>query len=128
MPIPYSNDLRNKVISLINKGKKQSHIAKMLDIDKSTIFRWNKSHKGNGNCNFKGYNQNQDKRKITDLVKFEELIKNNNFTLEEYSLELGNVKREAVRITIKKIGYSYKKNSGYIKNEMKRQEIDLKKK
>jgi transposase len=128
MPIPYSNDLRKRVISLINKGKKQSHIAKMLDIDKSTIFRWNKSYKRNGNCNFKGYNQNQDKRKITDLVKFEELIKNNNLTLEEYSLELGNVKREAVRITIKKIGYSYKKNSGYIKNEMKRQEIDSKKK
>ncbi len=128
MPIPYSNDLRKKVISLIKKGKKQSHIAKMLDIDKSTIFRWNKSCKENGNCNFKGYNQNQDKRKITDLVKFEELIKNNNFTLEEYSLELANVKREAVRITIKKIGYSYKKNSGYIKNEMRRQEIDLKKK
>jgi len=100
----------------------------MLDIDKSTIFRWNKSHKEGGDCNFKGYNQNQDKRKIIDLVKFEELIKNNNLTLEEYSLKLGNVKREAIRIAIKKIGYSYKKNSGYIKSETKNQEVDLKKK
>ena len=125
MAIPYSQDLRLKAINLINKGKKQVHIAKMLDIDKSTIFRWNKRYKTEGDCNFKGYNHNEDKCKINDLIAFEELIKNNNCTLEEYSLKLGNVKREAVRMAIIKIGYSYKKNSGYIKNVEKKKEIAL---
>ena len=41
MAIPYSNDLRKKVINLIKQGKKQTEIAELLSIDKATIFRWN---------------------------------------------------------------------------------------
>jgi transposase len=69
MPIPYSNDLRDKVIDLLKKGKKQSDVAKLLNIDKSTIYRWNIRYKKEGNCNFKGYNNNQDKRRIRDTDK-----------------------------------------------------------
>ena len=33
MPVPYSNDLRLKVISLIKQGKKQTEISRLLEID-----------------------------------------------------------------------------------------------
>lgn len=118
MSIPYSNDLRKKALKMIDEGMQQREVSRLLSINRSTLFRWKKRRQLEGDCNFKGYNNNQAKCKITNLVKFEDFIKNNNLTLEEYSLKLGNVKREAVRMAIKKIGYSFKKNSGYIKNEM----------
>lgn len=38
MAIPYSNDLRRKVINLIKQGKKQNEIAELLSINKATIL------------------------------------------------------------------------------------------
>jgi transposase len=118
--------IRQKVIDLLKKGKKQSDIAKLLNIDKSTIYRWNKRYKTEGNCKFKGYNNNQDKKKIKNINKFKKIIdENHSFTLEEFSVSIGNVKREAVRLMIKKLGYSYKKNSGYILKEMKSKDKNI---
>ena len=42
--------------------------------------------------------------------------------------KLGNISRSALQRTISKAGLSFKKSHGYIKNEMRRREISLKKK
>lgn len=109
MPEPYSQDLREKVIKLIESGKTQAEIARFLEINSSTVYRWNKRYKEEGNCRFKGYHDNKDKIKIKDLKKFEELVKNNDLTLEQYAKELKYVGREGVRGAIKRLGYTYKK-------------------
>jgi len=40
----YSNDLRKKVIDLVQNGKQQNEVAMLLNIDKSTVYRWNKRY------------------------------------------------------------------------------------
>lgn len=125
MAIPYSNDLRKKVINLIKQGKKQTEIAELLSIDKATIFRWNKRFKEFGNADFKGYHNNSDKIKIR-LEKLEKIIQNNpSLTLSEMAMKIGNVSDVTVMNCLKKAGYSFKKSHGYIKREMKKKGKNL---
>jgi len=122
MPVPYSNDLRLKVISLIKQGKKQTEISRLLEIDKSTIYRWYKIFKSKGNVKPKSYNQNQDRIKV-NLGKIEEIIiKEPSLTLWQIAKKMGNVTNVTVFNAIKKMGYSFKKSHGYIKNEKKKRE------
>ena len=125
MAIPYSNDLRKKVINLIKQGKKQTEIAELLSIDKATIFRWNKRAKEFGNADFKGYHNNSDKIKIRP-EKLEKIIKSNpSFTLAEMAVKVGNVSDVTVMNYLKKLGYSFKKSHGYIRNKMKKKGKNL---
>ena len=118
MAIPYSNDLRRKVINLIKQGKKQTEISELLSIDKATIFRWNKRAKEVGNDDFKGYHDNSDKIKIRP-ERLEKIIKSNpSLTLSEMAIRVGGVSDVTVMNCLKKVGYSFKKSHGYIKNEM----------
>lgn len=118
MAIPYSNDLRRKVINLIKQGKKQTEISELLSIDKATIFRWNKRAKEVGNADFKGYHDNSDKIKIRP-ERLEKIIKSNpSLTLSEMAIRVGGVSDVTVMNCLKKVGYSFKKSHGYIKNEM----------
>ena len=122
MPIPYSEDLRIKVINLIKQGKKQTEISKLLQIDKSTIYRWYKVFKQTGNIKPRSYNKNQDRIKV-NLDKLEEIItKEPSLTLWQIARKMGNITNVTVLNGIKKLGYSFKKSHGYIKNEMKKKE------
>jgi transposase len=125
MAIPYSNDLRKKVINLIRQGKKQTEIAVLLSIDKATIFRWNKRAKESGNADFKGYHNNSDKIKIRP-EKLEKMIKNNpSATLAEMAIKIGGVSDVTVMNCLKKMGYSFKKSHGYIRSEVKKKGKNL---
>lgn len=125
MSIPYSNDLRKKVIHLIKQGKQRSEISKLLSINRSTIFRWNKRFEEVGNVDFKGYNNNQEKIKIDQNI-LEKIVKNNpSLTLFEIAKELGNVSDVTVLNSLRRLGYSFKKSHGYIKKEMKKKDKNL---
>ncbi|WP_425364235.1 IS630 transposase-related protein [Candidatus Tisiphia endosymbiont of Hybos culiciformis] len=41
MKSPYSEDLRKKVINYVARGNSQRSAAKIFDIHKNTISRWN---------------------------------------------------------------------------------------
>ena len=125
MATPYSNDLRRKVINLINQGKKQTEISELLSIDKATIFRWNKRAKEVGNADFKGYHNNSDKIKIRP-ERLEKIIKSNpSLTLSEMAIRVGGVSDVTVMNCLKKAGYSFKKSHGYTKNEMRKRGKNL---
>ncbi len=125
MSIPYSNDLRKKVINLIKQGKRRSEISELLSIDRSTIFRWYKRFEEVGNIDFKGYNNNQAKIKINHNV-LEKIIKNNpSLTLLEIAKEVGNVTDVTVLNSLRRLGYSFKKSHGYIKKEAKKKDRNL---
>jgi transposase len=131
MPIPYSNDLRLKALKMIEEdGLSQKEVSKLLSINRSTIFRWKKRKDIEGDCNFKGYSKNKHKIKIKDISKFVDFLeKNKSLALADMANKFeGNISYITIYRMIKRLGYSYKKNSGYIKNEMKRKEISLKKK
>jgi transposase len=80
MPIPYSNDLRSRDIDLlINKKKSQQHVEDIFSVTQATISRWLARYKNQGHCNFKGYNNNKDKIKISNPNKIKDLIEENPF-------------------------------------------------
>lgn len=80
MPIPYSNDLRRKVIDLLEISKKSpNEISLLLNIHPTTITRWHKRYREEGSFKFKGYNDNKDKIKIKDPSKIKKIIEENPF-------------------------------------------------
>lgn len=118
MPIPYSNDLRSRAIDLLlNKKKSQQKVAEIFLVTQATISRWLKSYKVYGHCNFKGYNQNKDKIKISNTDKIKKLIEKNPFITSnqiarELSLDVSDV---TILNYIKKLGFTFKKTQGFIK-------------
>ena len=127
MSIPYSNDLRYKALKMIDDGMQQKEVTKLLSINRSTLFRWQKRRDLEGNCDFKGYSKNHDRRKIRNISNFVNFLEDNKtLSLSEMSDNFSiKVSQMTIYRLIKKLGYSYKKNSGYILNEMKEEERDI---
>ncbi len=96
MSIPYSNDLRKDDEARQEKVRN----VRVIMIDRSTIFRWQKRFESFGNADFKGYNDNQEKIKINKNI-LEKINKNNPFlTLLEIAKEVGNVSDVTVLNTL----------------------------
>jgi transposase len=131
----YSNDLRKKVIDLIESGKKQSDIAAFLNLSKRTVNRWRKEYKLTGKKEYKKDYKAGRPPRINNLIIFKEFVDSNNdkslFELEYLWKEYGKKhncldgdNRKVSYITIyrtitNKLGYAFKKNLGYIEKEMK---------
>jgi len=128
MPIPYSNDLRNKAIDMIDQGLEQKEVAKLLSINRTTLHRWQKRKKLEGNCNFKGYNDNQDKIKIKDTSKISDLLKDDPFiTASEIASKLReDITSASISNYIKRLGLTLKKTPKLIKKETKSTEKNIK--
>lgn len=122
----YSNDLRKKAIKLLEKGKKQTEVAELFEIDKATIYRWNKRYKTTGIIAAKDYNRTGNRKKISNLSKFKKFLeKNNGLSLKEMAYKWRGVSHMCISNNLKKLGYSYKKNSGYILSGMKKKEHNI---
>lgn len=119
----YSNDLRIKAINLIESGKSQIEVYKFLNIGENTIYRWYKKYKKTNDKTYKeNYNTGRPS-KIRDLNKFKEFIDNNkDSSLHTLANRFGNVSFMSVYRALNKIGYTFKKNTGYIPKEMKKGE------
>ena len=48
MPKPYSSDLRQRAIALVEGGQSRRGVAKLLDLDKSTVILWVKEFRATG--------------------------------------------------------------------------------
>ncbi len=104
---PYSKDLRKKVISYIEKGNSQRAAAKIFDIHKNTISRWNVRKRKEGTILAKarvGFKSKVDKQKLANFVK-----NNPNMRLQDIGKEFGIARSKTGRI-LKQLGFSYKKN------------------
>ncbi|WP_341750037.1 IS630 transposase-related protein [Candidatus Tisiphia endosymbiont of Sialis lutaria] len=104
---PYSKDLRKKVISYIEKVNSQRAAAKIFDIHKNTISRWNIRKRKEGTILAKarvGFKSKVDKQKLANFVK-----NNPNMRLQDIGKEFGIARSQTGRI-LKQLGFSYKKN------------------
>jgi transposase len=70
----YSNDLRNKVVKLIESGKKQTEIAKFLGISRSSVARWHSKYIKTGTADYVLNKKSLESNRINDLDKFREFI------------------------------------------------------
>lgn len=51
MPLPYSIDLRERVVRLVERGMTQTQVAKMLDLSRSTVSGYVRQAKAVGHLN-----------------------------------------------------------------------------
>lgn len=128
MPVPYSNDLREKVINLLEVNKKSpKEISLLLNIDQTTITRWRKRYKQEGSCKFKGYNDNKDKIKIKDPSKIKKIIEENPF-INCYEI-VGMIDEDVTAVTIlnyiRRLGLTFKKTPRYTKKGMRSSDLNL---
>ena len=128
--IAYSEDLRKKVIAVVEEGILQlQEIAGLFRINVRTIYDWRKQFKETGTVKAKtGFHKGHG-RKITDLDKFKEFVEANpDLTLKEMAQKWGNVSPKTIDRALKKINFTFKKNNSVIKNVMKKKELNFKKK
>ncbi len=118
-------------INMIKKGHKRAFVAESLNISIPTIDRWIALDKLTGDVAPKQNEKLGRKPLIQDkgiecFHKFAE--ENKLFSLSEMSFNWhSKISDATIHRYLKKFGYSYKKNSGYILKEMKSKESCLKK-
>jgi len=112
---PYSNDLRVRVIDCLKQGYKQEAVAEIFKIGLASVQRWWKLYKTKGNTNPKIPDITRP-RKI-DYAKVIKYIDDNPDKTQNEVGEVFGVKD--VWYIIKKMNYTYKKNTSYIRKERK---------
>ena len=120
---PYSNDLREKVINYLSKGRTQKEASEVFEVHRNTVSRWSNRYKKEGNYDAKkrlGYKSKLDYNNI------ELFVKNNADTkLSIIAAEFGISKGHAGFI-LNRLGFSYKKKPFPMWRQIKTSEINIK--
>ena len=125
----YDYDLRNRAISLINSGNKRGFVSDLLKISIPTLDRWINRQKKTGDVKPKRDLKTGRKKIIRNSKQFTKFIqKNKHLSLSQMQDEYKEVSFMTIYRGIKDLGYSYKKNSGYIKKEIKKKEKNISRK
>ena len=120
----YSTDLRKRVIEQLDSGRKYEEVSKLFKISISSIGRWYRKYKKEGNYTAKA--RGGSKKKI-DLVGLEEYVRENeNMTLKEAAKNFG-VSIFTISYWLRRLGYSYKKKTLPTWKQMKKSEKNTKK-
>lgn len=72
---PYSEDLRERVLSAVKKGMGKSEACRLFGISRNTLHKWQKRLASEGHCHplsLKG--RPSARRKIKDLAAFREFV------------------------------------------------------
>jgi transposase len=110
MPVPYSLDLRQRVIHCIQAGMSRHQISEVFSVGTATIQRWWSRYQKDKNIAPKTGYQKGHSHKIKDNEFFHDFMKKNkSMTCEEIAITLGGMTGETVRATLKRLGYSRKK-------------------
>ncbi len=115
----YSVDIRKKALDLlIEKKMKKTEVALLLDIDRKTLYTWNKIFKKEGRIAplSDGTKSGKSRRKL-DLVKFKLFLDEHQDWTIKAMTEALKVGKTAVGTAIKALGYTRKKNNIYSKKE-----------
>ncbi|MBA3751521.1 helix-turn-helix domain-containing protein [Candidatus Dependentiae bacterium] len=121
MAIAYSEDLRKRAVSLIESGKKIEKVAKLLNIARSTLFRWVRQKKTEGSLTPKKDWRKGYGNKIPDLEKFEQFVKENQgLTATAMAEKWGSISVRVFCKWLKRIGFTRKKKPTIISSGMKK--------
>jgi transposase len=113
--IPYSLDLRQRVIEEVDKGMSQVAAAKMFKVSSNTIAAWLKRRSATNNLTPKTGYQKGHSHKITDWDEFEKFAETNKFLTGDEMLEkwmvLKNIEMgvDVIYEGLLKVGYTFKK-------------------
>ena len=112
MPVPYSYDLRKKVIDAIDEGMSKTEASQIFRMSRNTINLWLRKREETGDYKAeigyqKGYNP-----KITDLEKFEKFAQVHGSLTQKEMAEKWREKisDRTIGKALKKLNYTRKKN------------------
>ena len=104
MPIPYSYDLRTKVINAIDEGMSKTEASRIFQISRNTINLWLRKREQTGDYKAEAGYQKGYNPKIADLKKFEQ------FAQAHGSLWTEKISDRTIGKALKKLNYTRKKN------------------
>lgn len=123
MVASYSQDLRKRAVDLVMHGKKtRANVGKIFTVHPTTIGRWIRLLKQTGSLKPKEVKRRRSDKYVGDKEMIRFIEENKNSILKQmqhnykkkFGIELSYV---AIYDKIKKLNYSYKKNSGYTKRD-----------
>ena len=123
MPVPYSLDLRLRVLEAIDSGMNKMTVHKTFQVSRSTIDHWQKRRKATGSVAPQSGFRRGVLPAITDLKQFEAFAqRHSSLTLvqmaeawyEETGYRLSPV---TMSKTLKRIGWTRKKRAVFILND-----------
>ena len=107
----YSEDLRLKTISMVAEGFTLRAIQKILKISQPTIVAWKRLYATTGSVKALPRNYSRHLTKILDKKLFCNFIAaNQGKSVAELANIWGGVSPTTIRRTLKRFGYTYKKN------------------
>lgn len=121
MAAAYSQDLREKVITAIDRGEKKSQVSRMFNISRDTIDRWLQRRKATGNAQaIQGYQQGHS-HCITDWREFRAFAQKHGDKTQEQMVQLwpGKMSKRTLSRALAHIGWTRKKRPMAIENEMR---------
>lgn len=111
MPAPYSDDLREKAVSAVDRGEKKSHICRTLNISRNTLDLWLKAREERGTVAAKREYTRGPRPKIEDLEEFRTFANENGHLTREGMAQRWKERISAVTLgkALKRIGFTRKK-------------------
>jgi transposase len=123
--MPYSLDLRKRVVDAIHSGMQKKEASKLYNISRQTIYDWLSLEKREGHLNPQTGFQNGHSHGIKDLEAFREYVDlHPDYTQEEMAKHYG-VGSSTIGRAMKKIGYSRKKRVKLTPKETKKNEASI---
>ena len=112
MPAPYSYDLRLKAVNAYYRGERKTAICRLMKISRNTLDIWLKREEETGDFKAKVNRTSRNNRKIQDLDKFEQFVKQHQDKTQKVIAELWgeNITQQNVSDAMKKLGITRKKN------------------
>lgn len=108
----YSMELRIRVMQTLEKGMRISNISKSFNVSRETIYKWKSLKAKQGSLEAPSGYQKGHSHKIKELEVFRKFFETNiDKTSSELARIWGNLSASTILRQIRKLGYSYKKNS-----------------
>jgi transposase len=112
MPAPYSYDLRRKAINAVKRGEKKIAVCRLIGISRNTLNLWLQREQATGDFKAVSDRPMKDNRKIQDLERFRQFIKQYQDKTQQQIADLWgeNLTQQNVSDGIKKLDITRKKN------------------
>ncbi|WP_319418980.1 IS630 transposase-related protein [Pleurocapsa sp. FMAR1] len=111
MPAPYSYDLREKAINAVKRGEKKIVVCRLMKISRNTLDLWLRRERETGDFQAIIQLLSRDNRKIQDLNRFRQFVKQHQDKTQQKIAELWGEKltQQNVSDGIKKLSITRKK-------------------
>jgi len=126
--VPYSVDLREKIIDAIKSGMSQVNAAKIFNVARRTIYNWLCIQEKTGSLEPQTNFQKGHSHAITDLEKFKKFVNAHADYTQDEIAEHYSVGHATIGRMLKKIGYTRKKRITPTQNKTKKKGVNFKKK